>query len=186
MRVLARHTRVMQLRRLIAEATASRNWAACSTSAPPGRTVDGLAVAFESLADRGALRLEDPQLAAERFNWSSQSGESGMLCGDTDLHDLTSLSRYADAGHRHSSLITARTDQLRRARADKNAAGPDYFAEITPVLSRQRGRRLHIIAIRQKSASVPGPEDSHAALPRSSAVVFLGRARPGCRDGPLL
>ena len=38
----------------------------------------------------------------------------GMLCGDTDLHDLTSLSRYADAGHRHSSLITARTDQLRR------------------------------------------------------------------------
>ena len=78
MRVVARHKLVMQLRRLMAEASrfpelgrlfyeraprADRRWAGCRIREP--------------LADRGALRLEDPQLAAERFNWSSQSGESG-------------------------------------------------------------------------------------------------------------
>ena len=35
----------------------------------PGRTIAALATAFERLAARDVLRLEDPELAANHFNW---------------------------------------------------------------------------------------------------------------------
>ena len=88
--------RVMQLRRLvIAERAASRTWAACSTSSGPGRTIAALATAFQHLAARGALQAsDDPQTAAEHFNWLVMSTPVNrvMLCGYTELPDRASLS----------------------------------------------------------------------------------------------
>jgi hypothetical protein len=47
-----------------------------------GRTIDALAATFEGLAARGALRLENPRLAAEHFNWLVMSTPLNrvMLC----------------------------------------------------------------------------------------------------------
>ena len=53
----------------------------------PRRTIDTLAATFESLAARGTLRLQDPRLTAEHFNWLVISTPLNrvMLCGDTGL-----------------------------------------------------------------------------------------------------
>jgi len=93
--------RVMQLRRLvIAEAGRFPDLGRLFYQRGPGRTIDALAAAFESLAARGALQLEDPQLAAEHFNWLviSIPLNQVMLCGDAELPGPASLSHYADAG----------------------------------------------------------------------------------------
>jgi TetR/AcrR family transcriptional repressor of mexJK operon len=68
----------------------------------PGRTIDTLAVTFESLAARGTLRLQDPRLAAEHFNWLVMAAPLNrvMLCGDAELPAQADLDRYADAGTR--------------------------------------------------------------------------------------
>jgi hypothetical protein len=68
----------------------------------PGRTIDTLAATFESLAARGTLRLQDPRLAAEHFNWLVMSAPLNriMLCGDAELPAPADLDRYADAGTR--------------------------------------------------------------------------------------
>jgi TetR/AcrR family transcriptional regulator, mexJK operon transcriptional repressor len=95
--------RVMQLRRLvIAEAGRFPDLGRLFYQRGPGRTIDALAAAFESLAARGALQLEDPQLAAEHFNWLviSIPLNQVMLCGDAELPHPASLSHYADAGAR--------------------------------------------------------------------------------------
>jgi TetR/AcrR family transcriptional regulator, mexJK operon transcriptional repressor len=66
----------------------------------PGRTVAALATAFEHLAARGLLNLDDPSLAAAHFNWLIMSFplNQAMLLG----HDEppADLDRYADAGVR--------------------------------------------------------------------------------------
>ena len=45
----------------------------------PGADVDALAAAFERLAARGLLHVDDPALAAEHFNWliMSRAAEPG-------------------------------------------------------------------------------------------------------------
>jgi TetR/AcrR family transcriptional regulator, mexJK operon transcriptional repressor len=96
--------RVMQLRRLVtAEAGRFPELGRLFYERGPGRTIDGLASAFESLAAQGALRrLDDPRMAAEHFNWLVMSVPLNrvMLCGDIELPDRASLSHYADAGAR--------------------------------------------------------------------------------------
>jgi AcrR family transcriptional regulator len=93
--------RVMQLRRLvIGEAGRFPELGRLFYQRGPGRTIDALAAAFESLAARNKLRLDDPQLAAEHFNWLVMSIPLNrmMLCGDSERPDPAALDRYADAG----------------------------------------------------------------------------------------
>jgi TetR/AcrR family transcriptional regulator, mexJK operon transcriptional repressor len=93
--------RVMQLRRLvIGEAGRFPELGRLFYDSGPGRTIDALAAAFESLAARGTLRLKDPRLAAEHFNWLVMSAllNRVMLCGETGLPAQADLDRYADAG----------------------------------------------------------------------------------------
>jgi TetR/AcrR family transcriptional regulator, mexJK operon transcriptional repressor len=95
--------RVMQLRRLvIAEAGRFPDLGRLFYERGPGRTIATLASAFQHLAARGALRADDPQTAAEHFNWLVMSTPLNqvMLCGDTELPGHASLSHYADAGTR--------------------------------------------------------------------------------------
>jgi TetR/AcrR family transcriptional repressor of mexJK operon len=68
----------------------------------PGRTIGALATAFERLAARGTLRLDDPPLAAAHFNWLVMSIplNQAMLLGDDQPPTTAELNRYADAGVR--------------------------------------------------------------------------------------
>ena len=78
--------RMMQLRRLvIGEAGRFPELGRLFHDSGPGRTIDTLAATFESLAARGTLRLQDPRLAAEHFNWLVMSTPLNrvMLCGDS-------------------------------------------------------------------------------------------------------
>jgi TetR/AcrR family transcriptional repressor of mexJK operon len=95
--------RMMQLRRLvIGEAGRFPELGRLFYDRGPGRTIDALATTFETLAARGALRLEDPRLAAEHFNWLVMSTPLNrvMLCGEAELPAQADLDRYADAGVR--------------------------------------------------------------------------------------
>jgi TetR/AcrR family transcriptional regulator, mexJK operon transcriptional repressor len=92
---------VMQLRRLIiGEASRFPELGRLFYDSGPGRTIDALAATFESLAARGTLRLQDPQLAAEHFNWLIMSAPLNrvMLCGDIEQPTQTEIDRYADTG----------------------------------------------------------------------------------------
>jgi AcrR family transcriptional regulator len=68
----------------------------------PGRTIESLAAAFTRLAEQGALRLDDPALAAEHFNWLVMSPllNRAMLLGEVDPPAAGAVERYADAGVR--------------------------------------------------------------------------------------
>ena len=93
--------RMMQLRRLvIGEAGRFPELGRLFYDSGPGRTIDALATVVESLAARGTLRLQDPRLAAEQFNWLVMSAPLNrvMLCGDAELPPQADLDRYADAG----------------------------------------------------------------------------------------
>jgi AcrR family transcriptional regulator len=67
-----------------------------------GRTIEALASAFERLAARGTLKVDDPQLAAAHFNWLVMSIplNQAMLCGDDELPGASDLERYAETGVR--------------------------------------------------------------------------------------
>src|SRR5205814_605397 len=64
--------------------------------------IAALATAFERLAARGALRVDDPLLAAQHFNWLIMSIplNRAMLLGDDEPPPAADLDRYADAGVR--------------------------------------------------------------------------------------
>jgi AcrR family transcriptional regulator len=95
--------RLMQLRRLvIAEAGRFPELGRTFYERGPGRTIAALAGAFERLAARGVLRLDDPLLAAAHFNWLVMSIplNEAMLLGDDEVAIPADLDRYADAGVR--------------------------------------------------------------------------------------
>jgi TetR/AcrR family transcriptional regulator, mexJK operon transcriptional repressor len=95
--------RIMQLRRLvISEAGRFPELGRLFYDSGPGRTIDTLAATFETLAARGMLRLQDPRLAAEHFNWLVMSAPLNqvMLRGDAELPGQAGLDHYADAGTR--------------------------------------------------------------------------------------
>ena len=70
----------MHLRRLvIAEAGRFPDLGRLFYERGPGRTIAALATAFQHLAACGALQADDPQTAAEHFNWLVMSAP---LTGD--------------------------------------------------------------------------------------------------------
>jgi AcrR family transcriptional regulator len=102
-RLLARviQPRLLQLRRLvISEAGRFPELGRLFYERGPGRTIGALADAFERLAAGGILRIEDPHLAAEHFNWLVMSIPINrvMLCGEDALPLPADLDRYAHAG----------------------------------------------------------------------------------------
>lgn len=97
---LVMQPRVLQLRRLvIGEAGRFPELGRTFYERGPGRTMQALATAFERLAQEHKLTLDDPELAAEHFNWLVMSIplNQAMLLGDDEQPDLD---RYADEGVR--------------------------------------------------------------------------------------
>jgi TetR/AcrR family transcriptional repressor of mexJK operon len=95
--------RVLQLRRLvIAEAGRFPELGRAFYERGPGRTMAALATAFEGLAARGILRVEDPELAASHFNWliMSHAMNRAMLLGDDATPTPDELDHYVDTGVR--------------------------------------------------------------------------------------
>ncbi|MPY93622.1 MAG: TetR family transcriptional regulator [Acidimicrobiia bacterium] len=93
---------VLQLRRLvIGEASRFPELGRTFYELGPERTIAALATVFAQLAERGVLRLDDPSLAAEHFNWLVMATplNRAMLLGE-DEPPAADLVRYADAGVR--------------------------------------------------------------------------------------
>jgi AcrR family transcriptional regulator len=93
--------RILQLRRLvIGESGRFPELGQIFYARGPGRTIDALAQAFESLSERGVLALDDPELAAAHFNWLVMSIplNRAMLSGDDRTPAAGELQRYADSG----------------------------------------------------------------------------------------
>jgi TetR/AcrR family transcriptional repressor of mexJK operon len=67
---IVRNPRLLQLRRLvIGEAGRFPELGRTYYERGPGRSTEGLASRFRRLAEKGVLRVEDPELAAQHFNW---------------------------------------------------------------------------------------------------------------------
>jgi len=95
--------RLLQLRRLvIGEAGRFPALGHTFYERGPGRTITALATAFEHLAARGLLQLDDPRLAAAHFNWLVMSIplNQAMLLGQDKPATRAELNRHADAGAR--------------------------------------------------------------------------------------
>jgi TetR/AcrR family transcriptional regulator, mexJK operon transcriptional repressor len=95
--------RILQLRRLvISEAARFPELGRTFYEQGPGRTIAALAAAFERLATQGALQVDDPQLAAEHFNWLVMSIplNRAMLLGQDEPLKRAELRRFADTGVR--------------------------------------------------------------------------------------
>jgi TetR/AcrR family transcriptional regulator, mexJK operon transcriptional repressor len=95
--------RLLQLRRLvIGEASRFPELGRTFFEHGPGRTLAALASAFERLADRGVLELDDPNDAAAHFNWLIMSSplNRAMLLGRDEPPEPTELGRVTDAGVR--------------------------------------------------------------------------------------
>src|SRR5215217_4809523 len=104
--------RILQLRRLvIGEAGRFPELGRAFYEQGPGRTIAALATVFERLADRGALRPEDPLLAAAHFNWLVMSIplNRAMLLGEDEPPAAAELDQYADAGVRAFLAAYARS-----------------------------------------------------------------------------
>ncbi|HEY7633802.1 MAG TPA: TetR/AcrR family transcriptional regulator [Thermoleophilaceae bacterium] len=95
--------RLMQLRRLvIGEVGRFPALGKAFYEQGPARTMDGLASAFERLAERGVLELDDPRAAASHFNWLVMSApiNQAMLLGRDKPPKKAELDRYVDDGVR--------------------------------------------------------------------------------------
>ena len=100
---LVMQPRIVQLRRLvIGESSRFPELGRMFHEQGPGRAVAALADAFERLAARGLLRIEDPTLAASQFNWLIMSAplNRAMLLGDDGPPDPADVHRWADDGVR--------------------------------------------------------------------------------------
>jgi TetR/AcrR family transcriptional regulator, mexJK operon transcriptional repressor len=93
--------RLLELRRLvIAEAGRFPELGRAFYERGPGRTISALTSTFEQLAARGALRLDDPALAAAQFNWLIMSApvNQAMMLGSDSIPGRRELNRHADSG----------------------------------------------------------------------------------------
>ncbi|MFI5041542.1 MAG: TetR/AcrR family transcriptional regulator [Acidimicrobiales bacterium] len=94
--------KLMQLRRLvIAESSRFPELGRTFYERGPGRTMAALADAFERLAARGLLTVDDATLAASQFNWLVMSApiNQAMLLG-RDATSAREIERHADDGVR--------------------------------------------------------------------------------------
>jgi TetR/AcrR family transcriptional regulator, mexJK operon transcriptional repressor len=90
--------RILQLRRLvIGEVGRFPELGAALYAGGPGRAIASLAATFERLADRGALSVHDPLLAATQFNWLIMSAPLNrtMLLGDGAIPSSKELRGHA-------------------------------------------------------------------------------------------
>lgn len=95
--------RIMQLRRLvIGEVARFPELARVLYERGPRRAIGMLAALFERLAARGLLRVADPTLAAEHFNWlvMAEPLNRAMLLGDHAIPAPAELHRTATEGVR--------------------------------------------------------------------------------------
>jgi AcrR family transcriptional regulator len=95
--------RLMQLRRLvIGEVARFPELGKAFYEQGPGRTIDSLAKAFERLAERGVLEMDDPRAAASHFNWLVMSApiNQAMLLGRDKPPKKAELDHYVDDGVR--------------------------------------------------------------------------------------
>jgi AcrR family transcriptional regulator len=95
--------RILQLRRLvIGEVGRFPELGAALYAGGPGRAIASLAATFERLADRGALSVHDPLLAATHFNWLIMSAPLNrtMLLGDGAIPSSKELREHAREGVR--------------------------------------------------------------------------------------
>jgi AcrR family transcriptional regulator len=95
--------RLMRLRRLvIGEVDRFPDLARSLYESGPQRAMTALASAFEGLADRGLLAVEDPHVAASHFNWlvMAEPVNRAMLLGDGAIPSRAELRRHAAEGVR--------------------------------------------------------------------------------------
>ena len=95
--------RILQLRRLvIGEVGRFPELGAALYAGGPGRAIASLAATIERLADRGALSVHDPLLAATQFNWLIMSAplNRAMLLGDGAIPSSKELREHAREGVR--------------------------------------------------------------------------------------
>ena len=95
--------RLLQLRRLvIGEAARFPDLGRAFYDRGPRRSVATLADALAALAERGVLRLDDPRVAAEQFNWLIMAAplNRAMLLGEDGPPPPAELDALVDAGVR--------------------------------------------------------------------------------------
>jgi TetR/AcrR family transcriptional repressor of mexJK operon len=95
--------KLLQLRRLvIGEAGRFPDLGRTFYERGPARTLTALADAFERLAVRGLLQLDDPVVAAQHFNWLIMSNplNQAMLLGRDEPPTRAELGRHVDTGVR--------------------------------------------------------------------------------------
>jgi TetR/AcrR family transcriptional regulator, mexJK operon transcriptional repressor len=94
---------LLQLRRLvIAEVGRFPELGRTFYEQGPERTIAALAEAFERLAERGELQVDDPLLAAAHFNWLIMSApmNRAMLLGHDEAPAPAELDRYVNSAVR--------------------------------------------------------------------------------------
>jgi TetR/AcrR family transcriptional regulator, mexJK operon transcriptional repressor len=90
--------RLMQLRRLvIGEAGRFPQLGRAVYEGGPMRAIGAMASAFETLADRALLAVDDPFVAASHFNWLVMGDpvNRAMLLGDDAIPNRAALRRHA-------------------------------------------------------------------------------------------
>ncbi len=99
---IVQEPRLLELRRLvIGEAARFPDLGRTYVERGPGRTVTTLSALFERLTREGKLRIDDPTLAAQYFNWLVLSIPVNRAMFDADAtFTETQLDRYAADGVR--------------------------------------------------------------------------------------
>jgi TetR/AcrR family transcriptional regulator, mexJK operon transcriptional repressor len=90
--------RLLQLRRLvIGECGRFPELGRTYYERGPGRATQGLATGFRRLAEKGLLRIDDPDQAAQNFNWLVLATPLNLAMFSVDLEFTDAeLQRYAD------------------------------------------------------------------------------------------
>jgi TetR/AcrR family transcriptional regulator, mexJK operon transcriptional repressor len=111
---------VLRLRRLIiGEAGRFPELGRTYQERGPGRTVVALAAYFQRLAERGLLRMDDPELAGNHFNWLVLSIPlNRVMLGGDERFSAADLERFADEGVRVFLAAYGSAD------ADRGHTGP--------------------------------------------------------------
>lgn len=116
--------RVLQLRRIvIGESTRFPELARILYERGPKRAIGELADLFVQLRDHRLLEVDDPALAAERFNWliMAEPLNKAMLLGDDAIPSRSQLRRHVADAVRFFMIAYAR-DAAERSRGRKRVA----------------------------------------------------------------